>query len=410
MRSAGKYCVFLLLLKSVLSDSGTSNQVVLLDTTTVLGELDWKTFPVNGTSPSSPWRRLESANLLKDWRRSAHPCGSFLLPPPLPSPLRVGATLRLLATPLISHSHFSLFLVLFRRSPLTSLLHILFLSMRGSRTHCLHFLSVPGPVLEESEDKPPSHPVTAREWFGDGLPPLLVPVPGELEDKLPPLPILVCEGCEDALPPSAEPQWLHCRSLWLCCRSPGLRHGSPRPRRGFQRFLHRSPGVRRFLHRSPGSQRFLSCSLLSSTVVSSLLSSTVVPGLTGSTAGFIMADIIIGCSEGPLHIWVDLLASFFVGASGSAAGLQTACAFIAGPSRLCLGLRRRPPELCVYMGRPPDRSLELCVCTGLPSGCPPELWISPGRPSGRPPELCFGFVSGPVPGTFLFLFCFLRVS
>ncbi|XP_007553984.1 ephrin type-A receptor 6-like [Poecilia formosa] len=48
MRSAGKYCVFLLLLKSVLTDPGASNQVVLLDTTTVLGELDWKTFPVNG--------------------------------------------------------------------------------------------------------------------------------------------------------------------------------------------------------------------------------------------------------------------------------------------------------------------------------------------------------------------------
>ncbi|MEQ2298885.1 hypothetical protein AMECASPLE_009851 [Ameca splendens] len=60
MRSAGKYCVFLLLLKSVLSDSGTSNQVVLLDTTTVLGELDWKTFPVNGDLEfgclDSPWR------------------------------------------------------------------------------------------------------------------------------------------------------------------------------------------------------------------------------------------------------------------------------------------------------------------------------------------------------------------
>uniref|UniRef100_A0A1A8NZ00 receptor protein-tyrosine kinase n=1 Tax=Nothobranchius rachovii TaxID=451742 RepID=A0A1A8NZ00_9TELE len=48
MRSGGKYCVLLLLLQSVLSDSGVSNQVVLLDTTTVLGELDWKTYPVNG--------------------------------------------------------------------------------------------------------------------------------------------------------------------------------------------------------------------------------------------------------------------------------------------------------------------------------------------------------------------------
>ncbi|XP_030269849.1 ephrin type-A receptor 6-like isoform X3 [Sparus aurata] len=48
MCSAGKYCVFLFLLQSILSDPGTTNQVVLLDTTTVLGELDWKTYPVNG--------------------------------------------------------------------------------------------------------------------------------------------------------------------------------------------------------------------------------------------------------------------------------------------------------------------------------------------------------------------------
>ncbi|XP_053722801.1 ephrin type-A receptor 6-like isoform X2 [Synchiropus splendidus] len=48
MRSGGKYCFILLLVKNILSDPGTSNQVTLLDTTAVLGELDWKTFPVNG--------------------------------------------------------------------------------------------------------------------------------------------------------------------------------------------------------------------------------------------------------------------------------------------------------------------------------------------------------------------------
>ncbi|XP_032381246.1 ephrin type-A receptor 6 isoform X2 [Etheostoma spectabile] len=48
MCSGGKYGVFLFLLRSILSDPGTTNQVVLLDTTTVLGELDWKTYPVNG--------------------------------------------------------------------------------------------------------------------------------------------------------------------------------------------------------------------------------------------------------------------------------------------------------------------------------------------------------------------------
>ncbi|KAM9860983.1 ephrin type-A receptor 6-like [Aulostomus maculatus] len=48
MCSSGKYCVFLFLLRNILSDQGTTNQVTLLDTTAVLGELDWKTYPVNG--------------------------------------------------------------------------------------------------------------------------------------------------------------------------------------------------------------------------------------------------------------------------------------------------------------------------------------------------------------------------
>ncbi|XP_061526145.1 ephrin type-A receptor 6-like isoform X3 [Phycodurus eques] len=49
MFSCGKYCLLLILLtKSILADPGVSNQVILLDTTAVLGELDWKTYPVNG--------------------------------------------------------------------------------------------------------------------------------------------------------------------------------------------------------------------------------------------------------------------------------------------------------------------------------------------------------------------------
>ncbi|MEQ2298884.1 hypothetical protein AMECASPLE_009850 [Ameca splendens] len=278
----------------------------------------------------------------------------------------------------------------------------------------------PGPVSKESVDEPPSHPVSAREWFGDGLSPLpvpfpvelvaeplplLVPVPGELEDKLPPLPIPVCEECEDALPPSAEPQWLHRRSPWLCCRSPGLRHGSLRPRRRFQQFLHHSPGVRRFLHRSPGSQRFLSCSLLSSTVVSSLLSSRCHGLHRWLHRGRHRNRLLRGSSA---HLGRPP-GKFLRGSFGYRCWPPDSLRLRCGPPRLCLGLRRRPPELRVYMGRPWGRPPELCVCTGGPSGCPPELWFSPGCPSGRPPELCFGFVSGPVPGTFLFLFCFLRV-
>ncbi|XP_061891188.1 ephrin type-A receptor 6-like isoform X2 [Entelurus aequoreus] len=49
MLSSGKYYLLLVLLaESVLADPATSNQVILLDTTAVLGELDWKTYPVNG--------------------------------------------------------------------------------------------------------------------------------------------------------------------------------------------------------------------------------------------------------------------------------------------------------------------------------------------------------------------------
>ncbi|XP_059926872.1 ephrin type-A receptor 6-like [Gadus macrocephalus] len=48
MTSGWKCFVFFFLLRSILMDPGTGNQVVLLDTTTVLGELDWRTYPVNG--------------------------------------------------------------------------------------------------------------------------------------------------------------------------------------------------------------------------------------------------------------------------------------------------------------------------------------------------------------------------
>ncbi|XP_051918414.1 ephrin type-A receptor 6-like isoform X1 [Hippocampus zosterae] len=49
MLSCGKYCLLLVLLaQSNLGDQGVSNQVILLDTTAVLGELDWKTYPING--------------------------------------------------------------------------------------------------------------------------------------------------------------------------------------------------------------------------------------------------------------------------------------------------------------------------------------------------------------------------
>ncbi|XP_077568598.1 ephrin type-A receptor 6-like isoform X5 [Stigmatopora nigra] len=49
MFSCGKYYLFFVLLtKSNLAEQGVSNQVILLDTTAVLGELDWKTYPVNG--------------------------------------------------------------------------------------------------------------------------------------------------------------------------------------------------------------------------------------------------------------------------------------------------------------------------------------------------------------------------
>ncbi|XP_024911331.1 ephrin type-A receptor 6-like isoform X2 [Cynoglossus semilaevis] len=46
MPPGGTTCLLLFLLRGILSDPG--NQVVLMDTTAVSGELDWKTYPVNG--------------------------------------------------------------------------------------------------------------------------------------------------------------------------------------------------------------------------------------------------------------------------------------------------------------------------------------------------------------------------
>ncbi|MEQ2184825.1 hypothetical protein GOODEAATRI_012016 [Goodea atripinnis] len=78
---------------------------------------------------------------------------------------------------------------------------------------------VPGPVLEDSEDK---------------LPPSLVPVLEDFVDELSLLPVPVPEGCEGAPYLPAVPRR-------LCCRS-------PRPRQRSQGSLHCSPGFQRFLH------------------------------------------------------------------------------------------------------------------------------------------------------------------
>ncbi|XP_069053342.1 ephrin type-A receptor 6 [Lepisosteus oculatus] len=43
-----KFCLVFLLLRALFTDSSHNNQVVLLDTTSVLGELGWKTYPLNG--------------------------------------------------------------------------------------------------------------------------------------------------------------------------------------------------------------------------------------------------------------------------------------------------------------------------------------------------------------------------
>ncbi|XP_064182889.1 ephrin type-A receptor 6-like isoform X1 [Anguilla rostrata] len=43
-----KFCLIFVLLRVLFTDSSHSNQVVLLDTTAVLGELGWKTYPMNG--------------------------------------------------------------------------------------------------------------------------------------------------------------------------------------------------------------------------------------------------------------------------------------------------------------------------------------------------------------------------
>ncbi|XP_028846092.1 ephrin type-A receptor 6-like isoform X1 [Denticeps clupeoides] len=43
-----RFCLVFIFLRVLFSDSSHSNQVVLLDTTSVLGELGWKTYPMNG--------------------------------------------------------------------------------------------------------------------------------------------------------------------------------------------------------------------------------------------------------------------------------------------------------------------------------------------------------------------------
>ncbi|KAK5606640.1 hypothetical protein CRENBAI_017690 [Crenichthys baileyi] len=66
------------------------------------------------------------------------------------------------------------------------------------------------PVLEGFKDNspPPPLPVPAPEEFGDELPPLPVPVSGELEDEPPPLLVPVSEEFKDKLPPVPVPEEL----------------------------------------------------------------------------------------------------------------------------------------------------------------------------------------------------------
>ncbi|KAK5604393.1 hypothetical protein CRENBAI_018153 [Crenichthys baileyi] len=218
--------------------------------------------------------------------------------------------------------------------------------------------SIPsGPVLEGSRDKPPSLPVPALEGFGDGLPPLPVPVLEELKAELPPCPI------------SSE------RSRMKPCRSCSERVEGENP----NLFLFPPQGGSATdLHGLAMGPSGFCTPRQSSTVVSSLLSSTVVPGLEGSTAGFLVANILISCSEGPLHIWAGVLTSLVVGSPGPATSLWISCFFITG-LRTAFSLVADCPNS--GSGWVDLRAIRL------------NSGFRMGQPSGRLTELCF--VSGP---------------
>ncbi|MED6241326.1 hypothetical protein ATANTOWER_009228, partial [Ataeniobius toweri] len=136
----------------------------------------------------------------------------------------------------------------------------------------------PVPVPEELKDESPPLPVPVREGFQNNPSsfPDPVPVPEGFEDELPPLLVPVRERFEVEPPPLPVP-----------------------------------------VPEGPSG----SCTALQSSTV--VLTSTVVPSLQSSTAVFLVVDLMIVVSEGPLHARAGLLTSFVMGSPGSAAGLLT---------------------------------------------------------------------------------------
>ncbi|KAK5611941.1 hypothetical protein CRENBAI_006301 [Crenichthys baileyi] len=117
---------------------------------------------------------------------------------------------------------------------------------------------VPGPDPERSVDKPPSHPFPVHEGFGEGLPPFPVPVLGELENELPPLPLPFLEELEDELHPLPLPvlEQLELPPLPIPVHKGGSATGLP---------------------------------------------GAFCTALPSSTAGFLVADLLIGISKSPVH-------------------------------------------------------------------------------------------------------------
>ncbi|KAK5605172.1 hypothetical protein CRENBAI_023317 [Crenichthys baileyi] len=159
--------------------------------------------------------------------------------------------------------------------------------------------------------------------------PVLGPVPEGFEDKPPSLPVPARTDClhfQFLSRRSSKPSCLHCliQSLSGSRTNHCLVLFLSGSRTNHCLFLF--PSVR-------GVKTHSLQSLCPGSPAVDLQSPTA--GLTGSTAGFLVANILIGSSEGPLHIWAGLPTSFVVGALGSAASIQTACYSATGLHTAC---------------------------------------------------------------------------
>ncbi|KAK5610251.1 hypothetical protein CRENBAI_008357, partial [Crenichthys baileyi] len=249
------------------------------------------------TSRSLLWQRLEVANQILDWLEV---WGGFFPHSPLTPEMVEGERQRAVAEigPLFhlipggpdSVGRLPPFL-----APVLSSTPLSTEGRRDASAPCLtsgrqsSLLPTPAPVplpKEELRVELPPHPAPVLEELEIELPPLPLPVPEALKNELPPLPLPVSEGFKDELPPIVPVPYSttdfhgHVKGPSSSCTARHGPSGSCTPRQGSSGFYTAHQG---------------------STVVPALKSSTVVQTLLSSTAGFLVADFLIGVSEGPLR-------------------------------------------------------------------------------------------------------------